>query len=111
MQSRDVLIKLLVLKKKKQLEREVNCLLTLGAHPNCVQYLDSWQQMGYVYIRTELCEMDLTTYLKIEPNPILEPVIWRFLYDIANGLRHIHQHNLIHLDIKPDNILVSKKII
>jgi len=64
--------------------------------------------MGYVYIRTELCEMDLTTYLRSEHNPISEPVIWRFLHDIANGLRHIHQHNLIHLDIKPDNILVSK---
>jgi len=94
--------------KKKQLEQEINCLLTLGSHPNCVQYLDSWQQMGYVYIRTELCEMDLTTYLRSEHNPISEPVIWRFLHDIANGLRHIHQHNLIHLDIKPDNILVSK---
>ena len=27
--------------------------------------------------------------------------------DLAQGVQHMHAHNLIHLDIKPDNILVG----
>jgi serine/threonine protein kinase len=29
------------------------------------------------------------------------------LYQIANGLRYIHSRNLVHRDVKPDNILIS----
>jgi len=30
------------------------------------------------------------------------------LYQIANGLHYIHSRNLVHRDVKPDNILISK---
>ncbi len=29
------------------------------------------------------------------------------LYQIANGLHYIHSQNLVHRDVKPDNILIS----
>jgi serine/threonine-protein kinase/endoribonuclease IRE1 len=29
------------------------------------------------------------------------------LYQIANGLHYIHSRNLVHRDVKPDNILIS----
>jgi serine/threonine-protein kinase/endoribonuclease IRE1 len=29
------------------------------------------------------------------------------LYPIANGLHYIHSQNLVHRDVKPDNILIS----
>lgn len=31
-----------------------------------------------------------------------------YLPDIANGLKYIHTHKMIHRDIKPDNILITK---
>ncbi len=31
----------------------------------------------------------------------------RILYDAGQGLSHIHKNNIVHKDVKPDNILVS----
>ncbi|KAJ6911473.1 hypothetical protein NC652_021936 [Populus alba x Populus x berolinensis] len=29
-------------------------------------------------------------------------------YQVHNGLKNLHEHNIVHLDIKPSNLLVSK---
>ena len=34
--------------------------------------------------------------------------VWKIAHDVANGLRHIHSHRIVHLDIKPDNILIGE---
>ena len=30
------------------------------------------------------------------------------MHDIANALKSIHEQKIVHLDIKPENILISK---
>ena len=29
--------------------------------------------------------------------------------DVLSGLHHLHTNNIVHLDIKPDNIVINKK--
>ncbi|KAH1159484.1 hypothetical protein AAZX31_11G174800 [Glycine max] len=32
----------------------------------------------------------------------------RYLRDIVSGLTYLHAHNIVHLDIKPDNLLITR---
>lgn len=38
-----------------------------------------------------------------------EPTIWNFIRDVASGLEYLHGMEIVHHDIKPDNILVDDK--
>ncbi len=55
----------------------------------------------------ELCAGTLTQCIaKAYKEPELPPDVI-VLYQIANGLHYIHSRNLVHRDVKPDNILIS----
>jgi serine/threonine protein kinase len=41
-------------------------------------------------------------------DPLQEVEIWNAIADLFLGLKHIHDLNIAHLDIKPSNIFVSK---
>ncbi|KAJ1340294.1 hypothetical protein BSLG_005067 [Batrachochytrium salamandrivorans] len=91
--------------------QEVEVWSMIETNPWCIPLIKSWIQFGFIYIQMELCEGgNLATYLDefCKDEPIDEPRIWRILADIAQGLRHIHQRNIVHLDIKPGNILISR---
>ena len=36
-----------------------------------------------------------------------EPELWHFIRDVSSGLAYLHGHEILHRDIKPDNILVN----
>ena len=37
-----------------------------------------------------------------------EMMVWNFIRDVANGLAYLHEHGIVHHDIKPDNILIGE---
>ena len=59
----------------------------------------------------ELCEASLDKLFlkKDDPKKYRGPVPTRdaVLYQLANGLNHIHKMKLIHRDIKPQNVLIA----
>ena len=36
-----------------------------------------------------------------------EPLLWKCLADVASGMHHLHQNGVIHMDIKPENVLMQ----
>ncbi|GAB6031967.1 Protein kinase, membrane associated tyrosine threonine 1 [Chamberlinius hualienensis] len=94
--------------EQDRLERleEVKKHEQLPKHPNCVKFIKAWEERQILYIQTELCEISLNTFAEQNDN-IPEKLVWRYLVDLLQAVKHIHDHNLIHLDIKPANIFVS----
>ncbi|KAG1746228.1 hypothetical protein EDB19DRAFT_1691351 [Suillus lakei] len=99
-----------------RLREEVDILAQLsarGAHPNVLTYVDSWEQDDTLFIRTELCELGnfarfLWEYGRAFPR-LDEARVWKIMVDLSNGLRFIHEAGIIHLDLKPANIFLTRE--
>jgi len=78
----------------------------LPDHRNFVKFYRAWEERQRLYIQIELCQMSLSTYAEKHHN-IPEEVIWQFLIDLLQAVKHLHDRSLVHMDIKPDNIFIS----
>lgn len=85
---------------------EVVRLEKIPPHENCVRFYVAWQESYRLYIQMELCKTSLDKYLLVY-HGIDERRSWEIFADIALGLQHLHKHELIHLDLKPANIMIS----
>ncbi|KAJ3343654.1 hypothetical protein HDU93_007535 [Gonapodya sp. JEL0774] len=83
-----------------------------GTTNHCVKLVDAWEQAGFLYMQMELCEngslQDFLEDLAAVPDVFDEYRVWQFVADIAVALTTIHRYNIIHLDVKPANILITK---
>ncbi|CAG9311828.1 unnamed protein product [Blepharisma stoltei] len=71
-----------------------------------IRYYSVWIEKDYLYICMELCDCSLTRYVERNP-PVTESLIRKIMRDICKGLKKLHAHNIIHMDIKSENILYS----
>ena len=94
--------------------REIRCLSKLD-HKNIIRYHTSWIEQSNdktnIFIQMELMNISLADYLLSQhifaDNNIL-------INNICNGVKYLHDQNIFHCDLKPDNILLNvnnKKII
>ena len=78
---------------------------------NIIQYYRAWQEDGYVFIQTELCECgtvkDFTEALEVDML-LPETTLWYIINEVAKGLAFIHEANIVHLDIKPTNLFIAE---
>lgn len=96
------------LKAKEILNEELNIMefIKFNPHPNIVKCFDIIRNPDSVYIILEYCDSgDLRTILK---KPILEKYTQFYFCQLANGLKYLDNHGIIHRDIKPKNILLTK---
>ncbi len=91
--------------RERQLE-EVCKHEQLAKHPNCVRFVRAWEERQHLYIQTELCQISLSDFAE-HNHDIPESVVCNYLVDLLKAVRHLHDKDLIHLDIKPENIFIS----
>lgn len=97
---------------RDQMLKEVTALAALSdlsdtAAFHVVRYHQAWMEDDRLHIQTELC----TSTLRMEMDSGLlhkdTKRQYKLLREILLALRLIHQNNLVHLDVKPDNIFVK----
>lgn len=80
--------------------------------PHLISLVDAWEQSGHLFIQTELCAGgNLHVFLEEygrEHEVLDETRVWKILSEVALGVAHLHERNVIHLDLKPANVFIDK---
>ncbi len=93
-------------------KREARSVAALR-HPNIVQVFDFDVQDGLYYMVMELLEGDTLATRLSDYRTRGERMPWgeviRILLDVLDGLAYAHSEGMIHRDVKPANILLTRR--
>ncbi|XP_041662707.1 striated muscle preferentially expressed protein kinase [Cheilinus undulatus] len=92
-------------KKKASALREMNLLSKLD-HERVLYFHDAFEKKNAAIIITELCHEELLDRFT-RKSSIMESDVRSCIRQMLEGLDYLHHLNIIHLDIKPDNILMA----
>jgi predicted Ser/Thr protein kinase len=92
--------------RKQRFEREARTISSLN-HPNICALYDVGHQDGMDYLVMEYLEGE-TLEKRLEKGPLPTEVLLRHAIEIADALEKAHRSGVIHRDLKPGNIMVTK---
>lgn len=95
------------------LEEATNCselktLQKLEYHPNILSLVEFVYepQNGALTLIFDLMDMSMYDYIKDRTKTLSETRCKYFLFQLVQGLNHLHRSGIFHRDIKPENILI-----
>ncbi|XP_052442741.1 serine/threonine-protein kinase Nek1 isoform X4 [Carassius gibelio] len=96
--------------KERQESRKEVAVLANMSHPNIVQYKESFEESGCLYIVMDYCEGgDLFKKINNQRGTLFpEEQILDWLVQICLALKHVHDRKILHRDIKSQNIFLTK---
>lgn len=92
--------------KRQRFEREARSISTLS-HPHICTLHDIGQQDGVDYLVLEYLEGE-TLEKKLEKGLLPTPEVLKYAIELADALDRAHRQGIIHRDIKPGNIMLTK---
>lgn len=88
--------------------REISILLELR-HVNVVQLFDVIHTSQKLTLVFEFVDTDLKKILDAQEGKLLsKDTVKSYLYQLVRGVHYIHKKKILHRDLKPQNLLISK---
>ncbi|XP_034438719.1 serine/threonine-protein kinase Nek1 isoform X1 [Hippoglossus hippoglossus] len=96
--------------RERQESRKEVAVLAKMSHPNIVQYKDSFEEAGCLFIVMDYCEGgDLFKKINSQKGVLFsEDQIMDWFVQICLALKHVHDRKILHRDIKSQNIFLTK---
>ena len=99
--------KLLFDRFKEKLIKEAKILSEVH-HPYIVNVLEVFEENNTAYIAMEYIAGNSLKDKLAKEGMLPEAEVLRYIHQIGEALQFVHQKNILHLDIKPSNILIDK---
>ncbi|KAI5741249.1 hypothetical protein M8J76_011793 [Diaphorina citri] len=111
--NQDVAVKVInwQLMKERKFEEKVLQEIEIHSklcHPNVIKLLDHFSYSDNIYLVLELCENDTVKRYLDENGRLSEREARDLLEQIVHGLLYLQSQNIVHRDIKPDNLLLTE---
>jgi len=94
---------------EKVVQREVDILARLSAHPNIAGLHELFEDAGFKYIVLELCSGGELFDLIVERGYFTEKEVAIVARTILQVIAHCHSKGILHRDLKPENFLLKKR--
>ncbi|XP_050533631.1 wee1-like protein kinase [Daktulosphaira vitifoliae] len=95
-------------RRENYARKEVYANAALFSHPNIVAYHSAWNESNSVFIQFEYCDGgNLEDLIFTKNHKFNDGALERLLSHLASGLHYMHMSKMVHLDIKPANIMIS----
>ena len=114
--TRDIVVLKEIRQKKtedapsKEVLREILIMMNFS-HPHIVKYNSVFVHKCQVVIEMEFCITSLSNVIKKISKPFYIGQIKKIIRSIALGIKFLHDHDIIHRDMKPGNIFIDENCV
>ncbi|XP_054619198.1 triple functional domain protein isoform X2 [Dunckerocampus dactyliophorus] len=94
------------LMRRDRVTQEVNLLQRLQ-HPNIISLVDTYETPSSFVLVLEMADQGRLLDYIIRWGNLTEEKVAGYLRDLLDALHYLHNSRIVHLDIKPENLLVA----
>lgn len=93
---------------RRRFFRGCDILAKISDHEGIIGYVEHGKMAGRLYCLMEYVEADNLKELYARQDEVLVENVAQILIDMAAALEHMHENGFMHLDFKPENVLVTR---
>ena len=94
---------------QKTMKREL-AMLQMLRHENVVEFQESFVSKGNFFLVFEYVEKNLLEVLEESPHGLSPKLIRSLVYQMCKAVAYLHKNNMIHRDVKPENLLIDENL-
>lgn len=93
---------------KRRFMKGCEILANIPDHEFIIGYVEHGKFKGQPYLVMDYVEAENLKILYARQDPVLAENVAQILIDMATALEHMHENGFMHLDFKPENVLITR---